>query len=93
MDNSKVAKGVCVGNDFGAQVCWEAGRSRPDRFNGVFNVGVPVSIPSRPRCINTALHEIHRYRSIILNAILRAEHRWQFFFLKIARDLLLAIWS
>lgn len=43
MDHSNVEKGVCVGNDFGAQVCWEAGRSRPDRFTAVFNVGTPVS--------------------------------------------------
>jgi soluble epoxide hydrolase/lipid-phosphate phosphatase len=45
MDNANVKSGVCVGNDFGAQVCWEAGRSRPDRFIGVFNVGIPVSSP------------------------------------------------
>jgi soluble epoxide hydrolase / lipid-phosphate phosphatase len=44
MDHAKVPSGVCVGNDFGAQVCWEAGRSRPDRFIGVFNVGIPVSL-------------------------------------------------
>ena len=42
MDNAKVNEGVCVGNDFGAQVCWEAGRMRPDRFIGLFNVGIPV---------------------------------------------------
>ncbi|KAK2782760.1 hypothetical protein FQN53_009621 [Emmonsiellopsis sp. PD_33] len=41
MDHAGVSSGVCVGNDFGAQVCWEAGRSRPDRFIGVFNVGIP----------------------------------------------------
>ncbi|KAK2811776.1 hypothetical protein FQN50_001814 [Emmonsiellopsis sp. PD_5] len=41
MDHAGVESGVCVGNDFGAQVCWEAGRSRPDRFIGVFNVGIP----------------------------------------------------
>jgi soluble epoxide hydrolase/lipid-phosphate phosphatase len=45
MDNAGVKSGVCVGNDFGAQVCWEAGRLRPDRFIGVFNVGLPVSWP------------------------------------------------
>jgi soluble epoxide hydrolase/lipid-phosphate phosphatase len=45
LDNAspKVETGVCVGNDFGSQVCWEAGRSRPDRFVGIFNVGIPVS--------------------------------------------------
>jgi soluble epoxide hydrolase/lipid-phosphate phosphatase len=45
MDDAKVNSGVCVGNDFGAQVCWEAGRMRPDRFIGVFNVAVPVCCP------------------------------------------------
>jgi soluble epoxide hydrolase/lipid-phosphate phosphatase len=49
MDDAKVRSGVCVGNDFGAQVCWEAGRSRPDRFIGVFNVGLPVSALSPNR--------------------------------------------
>lgn len=43
MDHAKVDSGVCVGNDFGAQVCWAAGRARPDKFVGVFNVGIPVS--------------------------------------------------
>jgi len=42
MNNAKVDSGVCVGNDFGAQLCWEAGRARPDKFIGVFNVGIPV---------------------------------------------------
>ena len=41
MDDAGVESGICVGNDFGAQVCWEAGRMRPDRFIGVFNVGTP----------------------------------------------------
>jgi soluble epoxide hydrolase/lipid-phosphate phosphatase len=46
MDKAEVESGPCIGNDFGAQVCWEAGRSRPDRFTGVFNVGIPVSLSS-----------------------------------------------
>ncbi|KAK5994760.1 Cytosolic epoxide hydrolase 2-like protein [Cladobotryum mycophilum] len=41
MDYAGVHAGVCVGNDFGAQVCWEAGRMRPDRFVGIFNIVVP----------------------------------------------------
>lgn len=41
MDHAGVNAGVCMGNDFGAQVCWEAARSRPDRFIGVFNAGIP----------------------------------------------------
>lgn len=43
MDHAKVDAGICMGNDFGAQVCWEAGRMRPDRFIGIFNAVVPVS--------------------------------------------------
>ena len=45
LDDAGVSGGVCVGNDFGAQVCWEAGRARPDRFIGVFNIGIPKSFP------------------------------------------------
>ncbi|KAF1983783.1 alpha/beta-hydrolase [Aulographum hederae CBS 113979] len=41
MDHAKASSGVCVGNDFGAQLCWEAGRARPDKFIAVFNVGIP----------------------------------------------------
>ncbi|KAJ3495188.1 hypothetical protein NLG97_g3574 [Lecanicillium saksenae] len=41
MDHAGVNAGICMGNDFGAQVCWEAARSRPDRFIGVFNAVVP----------------------------------------------------
>ncbi|QDS69463.1 hypothetical protein FKW77_006186 [Venturia effusa] len=59
MDNSRVAKGVCIGNDFGAQVCWEAGRSRPDRFTAVFNVGTPYVAPVAPFLPNTALASIN----------------------------------
>ncbi|KAE9962094.1 hypothetical protein BLS_000843 [Venturia inaequalis] len=55
MDHSKVTKGVCVGNDFGAQVCWEAGRSRPDRFPAVFNVGTPYVAPVAPFLPSSAL--------------------------------------
>ncbi|RDL32443.1 uncharacterized protein BP5553_08899 [Venustampulla echinocandica] len=47
MDNAGVASGVCMGNDFGAQVCWEAGLLSPNRFKGVFNVGVPFISSAR----------------------------------------------
>jgi pimeloyl-ACP methyl ester carboxylesterase len=59
MNAAKVDRGVCVGNDFGAQVCWEAGRSRPDRFIGVFNVGIPVCFPLLVESI-TNLHSTFR---------------------------------
>jgi soluble epoxide hydrolase/lipid-phosphate phosphatase len=41
LDDAGAGSGVCIGNDFGAQVCWEAARARPDRFPATFNVGVP----------------------------------------------------
>lgn len=47
MDHAGVQAGVCMGNDFGAQVCWEAGRMRPDKFVGIFNAVVPVSLERR----------------------------------------------
>lgn len=55
LDHAHVQSGVCVGNDFGAQVCWEAGRSRPDRFIGVFNIGIPVCFP-----VSSSLHDRSR---------------------------------
>ncbi len=48
MDHAGVKAGICMGNDFGAQVCWEAARSRPDRFIGVFNAVVPVRSATGP---------------------------------------------
>ncbi|KAK5994734.1 Epoxide hydrolase A-like protein [Cladobotryum mycophilum] len=58
MDNAGVKAGVCVGNDFGAQVCWEAGRMRPDRFIGVFNIVVPYVSSAFPFAPTEKLVEI-----------------------------------
>ncbi|KAF2400293.1 alpha/beta-hydrolase [Trichodelitschia bisporula] len=59
MDKAGVKSGVCVGNDFGAQVCWEAGRSRPDRFIGVFNVGIPYISADVGFSTNAALAQLN----------------------------------
>ncbi|KAK7211760.1 hypothetical protein V2G26_018938 [Clonostachys chloroleuca] len=51
MDHANVQAGICMGNDFGAQVCWSAGRARPDRFIGIFNEVVPY-VPSSTEFIS-----------------------------------------
>jgi soluble epoxide hydrolase/lipid-phosphate phosphatase len=33
---------VCVGHDWGAQICYEAARMRPDLFQGVAGITLPV---------------------------------------------------
>ena len=43
LDRAGVQQAICVGHDWGAQVCWEAARMRPDRFEAVVGVAVPVS--------------------------------------------------
>jgi soluble epoxide hydrolase/lipid-phosphate phosphatase len=45
MDHAGVESAVIMGIDFGAQVAYEAGRQRPDRFIGIFAADIPVSIP------------------------------------------------
>ena len=47
MDHARVESAVIMGIDFGAQVAYEAGRQRPDRFIGVFAADIPVSTPTR----------------------------------------------
>lgn len=46
MRTAQVSKVVCVGHDWGAQVCWEAARARPDLVEAVAGVVVPVCLPS-----------------------------------------------
>ncbi|KAK5996535.1 Epoxide hydrolase A-like protein [Cladobotryum mycophilum] len=58
MDHAGVDAGICMGNDFGAQVCWEAGRMRPDRFIGVFNAVVPYVPSAGPFVPNEKMVEI-----------------------------------
>lgn len=42
LDNAGVDKAICLGHDWGAQVCWEAARMRPDRIEAVAAAVVPV---------------------------------------------------
>ncbi|KAG9018983.1 hypothetical protein FRB90_007563 [Tulasnella sp. 427] len=41
MDHAGVESGVCVGHDWGSQLCFEAARQRPDRFRAVIGLVVP----------------------------------------------------
>ncbi|KAF8889212.1 Alpha/Beta hydrolase protein [Mucidula mucida] len=41
LEHAKATPAICVGHDWGSSVCYEAGRSRPDVFNGVVGVVVP----------------------------------------------------
>jgi pimeloyl-ACP methyl ester carboxylesterase len=43
LENAGVAKAVCVGHDWGAQVCYEAARMRPELFEAVIGGVIPVS--------------------------------------------------
>ncbi|KAJ7083118.1 Alpha/Beta hydrolase protein [Mycena belliarum] len=45
LQHAGVASAVCVGHDWGAQVCYEAARMRPDLFHGVVAAVIPY-IPS-----------------------------------------------
>lgn len=53
LDNAGVDKAICLGHDWGAQVCWEAARMRPDRIEAVAAAVVPV------RAIFVPLTRIH----------------------------------
>ena len=44
LDHAGVQRATCLGHDWGSQVCWEAARMRPDRFEAVAGVTVPVSM-------------------------------------------------
>ncbi|KAI0689653.1 alpha/beta-hydrolase [Cytidiella melzeri] len=39
--HAKVEKAICVGHDWGSQVCHEAARMRPDIFDGVIGYAIP----------------------------------------------------
>jgi len=45
LDNASVKSAICVGHDWGAQICYEAARMRPDIFKAVVGVVIPY-IPS-----------------------------------------------
>jgi len=44
LEHAGVQKATCVGHDWGSQVCWEAARMRPDLFEAVAGITVPVSM-------------------------------------------------
>ncbi|KAF9475268.1 alpha/beta-hydrolase [Pholiota conissans] len=41
LENAKVESAVCVGHDWGSSICYEAARSRPDKFTAVVGIDVP----------------------------------------------------
>ncbi|KAG8946219.1 hypothetical protein FRC04_011965 [Tulasnella sp. 424] len=41
MDHAGVESAICVGHDWGSQLCFEAARQRPDRFKAVIGLVVP----------------------------------------------------
>ncbi|KAH8826880.1 alpha/beta-hydrolase [Flagelloscypha sp. PMI_526] len=41
LKNAGVQSAVCIGHDWGSQVCYEAGRSRGDIFKGVVGITLP----------------------------------------------------
>ncbi|KAF5361510.1 hypothetical protein D9758_006213 [Tetrapyrgos nigripes] len=43
LEDAGVEKTVCVGHDWGSEVCYEAARSRPDIFEGVVGAVVPYT--------------------------------------------------
>ena len=42
LQDAGVSKAVCVGHDWGAQICYEAARMRPELFEGVVGAALPV---------------------------------------------------
>jgi soluble epoxide hydrolase/lipid-phosphate phosphatase len=45
LEHASVRSAICMGHDWGAQVCYEAARMRPDIFNAVVGIVIPY-IPS-----------------------------------------------
>ncbi|KAF9449488.1 alpha/beta-hydrolase [Macrolepiota fuliginosa MF-IS2] len=45
LDNARVSSAICVGHDWGSQICYTAARMRPDIFTAVVGLVVPY-IPS-----------------------------------------------
>lgn len=54
--NAGVSKAVCIGHDWGSQLCYEAARMRPDLFEAVVGAAIPVSRFNSSIC----LHDSHR---------------------------------
>ncbi|KAJ7031156.1 alpha/beta-hydrolase [Mycena alexandri] len=45
LESAGISSAICVGHDWGSQVCYEAARMRPDLFHGVVGAAIPY-IPS-----------------------------------------------
>ncbi|KAJ7174449.1 alpha/beta-hydrolase [Mycena filopes] len=45
LESAGISSAICVGHDWGAQLCYEAARMRPDLFHGVVGAAIPY-IPS-----------------------------------------------
>ncbi|TDL17638.1 alpha/beta-hydrolase [Rickenella mellea] len=48
LHDAGVKSAVCLGHDWGAQICWEAARMRPDIFSGVVAAVVPYISAAGP---------------------------------------------
>lgn len=55
LDHAGVRQAICVGHDWGAQVCWEAARMRPDRFEAVVGITIPVGVLLPSHLIHSTL--------------------------------------
>ncbi|KAJ7735113.1 alpha/beta-hydrolase [Mycena maculata] len=45
LEHANISSAVCVGHDWGSQICYEAARMRPDMFRGVVGAVIPY-LPS-----------------------------------------------
>ncbi|EGO01415.1 hypothetical protein SERLA73DRAFT_103194 [Serpula lacrymans var. lacrymans S7.3] len=55
LEHAKVDSAICLGHDWGAEVCYEAARRRPDIFEGVVGITVPYLHSAGPFVDNTQL--------------------------------------
>ncbi|KAA1477488.1 alpha/beta-hydrolase [Dentipellis sp. KUC8613] len=46
--NAGVHNAICIGHDWGSQVCYEAGRERPDIFTALVGAALPYMPPAGP---------------------------------------------
>ncbi|KAI5120723.1 hypothetical protein M0805_006429 [Coniferiporia weirii] len=66
LEDAGVDSAICLGHDWGAQVCWEAARMRPDLFEAVAAAVVPYMPSSSPFTpISTLVHIIPRLAYIL----------------------------
>lgn len=55
MEKAGAQNVVCIGHDWGSQICHEAARMRPDLFQGVVGAALPVSLRFLCSCIYLSL--------------------------------------